>query len=236
MGVSATHGVILVLRLTILIALIGEFGLHLAFAAGSPSYVQELANNIEARYQKTTDLSADFTQTLLIEGFQAPMQSSGRVLIKKPGRLYWEYRDPQREHIYVDGESVTFYTPAHNQVIQATLSRLAESRAPLHLLRGATRLREHFELEPVHGGDAIGDDGLQRLGLRPKKDSGTGSKRRIVIGVDSKNHYIRALVMHEANGNVTMIHLSNVTANSNLQDSLFRCEMPAGVEVIQGLP
>ena len=236
MIVSAKHHVILFLRLIVLVASIAVFELDLSFAAGTQSNIDDLANKIESRYEKTADLSADFTQTLLIEGFQTPMQSSGRVSIKKPGRLYWEYRDPQKEHIYVDGERVAFYVPEHNQVIQATLSRLAESRAPLHLLQGATRLREHFELEPVQPGDALDNDGLQRLGLRPKGDGGTESKRRIVIGVDSQNHYIRSLVMHEPNGNVTTIHFSNITVNLNLPDSLFQCDMPADVEIIQDLP
>lgn len=225
-----------ILHFTILVMLIAGFGPHRLFAAETQSNVEDLATNIELRYEKTADLSADFTQTLLIEGFQTPMQSSGRVSIKKPGRLYWEYRDPQKEHIYVNGERVAFYTPAHNQVIQATLSRLAESRASLHLLQGATRLREHFELETVQSGDAPDNDRLQWLGLRPKEDGGTDSKRRIVIGVDSQTHYIRTLVMREPNGNVTTIHFSNITANSKLPDSLFQCDMPADVEIIQDLP
>ncbi len=233
---SVTEHVIVVLRFTMLVVLIAALGSHLSFAAGPDSNAEDLANKIQSRYEHTADLSADFTQTLLIEGFETPMQSSGRISIKKPGRLYWEYRDPQAEHIYVNGDRVVFYTPAHNQVIQATLSRLAESRAPLHLLQGATRLREHFELEQVEPGDAQDNDRLQWLGLRPKEDGGVESRRRIVIGVDSKNHYIRTVGMHELNGNVTTIHFSNITANSNLPDSLFHCDMPTDVEIIQDLP
>ena len=127
-----------ILHLTILVPLLAGFGSHHLFAAENQHNIENLANKIESRYEHTADLSADFTQTLLIEGFDTPMQSSGRVSIKKPGRLYWEYHDPQKEHIYVDGERVAFYAPAHNQVIQATLSRLAESRAPLLLLQGAS--------------------------------------------------------------------------------------------------
>lgn len=229
MMISVTH----ILHLAVLVMLIVGFGPQHSFAAETQHNIDDLANKIESRYAHTIDLSADFTQTLLIAGFQTPIQSSGRVSIKKPGRLYWEYRDPQKEHVYVDGEQVAFYTPAHNQVIQATLSRLAESRAPLLLLQGATRLREHFDLEPVQHGDALENDGLQRLSLRSK---GTTSTRRIVIGVDPHTHYIRTLVMHEPNGNVTTIHFSNITANSNLPDSLFQCDMPADVEIIQDLP
>ena len=97
------------------------------------------------------------------------------------------------------------------------------------------RLREHFELELAHR-DASSNDGLHLLGLRPKKGGRVESRRSIVIGVDPQNYYIRTLVMYEPNGNVTTIHFSNVIANSNLQDSLFQCKMPADVEIIQDLP
>ena len=228
---------ILILNIVSLVALSQAFDLRPAFATSNRHHVDDLANKIQTRYESTTDLSADFAQTLRIEGFHTPMQSSGRVAIKKPGRLYWEYRTPQTEHIYVNGEHVAFYVPEHNQVIQSTLSQLSESRAPLHLLQGATRLREHFELELVTRDGRPGSGALQRLGLRPKgKEPEATSTRRIVIDIDPKTHYIQTLVMHEANGNMTTIHFSNITANSNLPDSLFQCDMPPDVEVIHGLP
>ncbi len=113
-------------------------------------------------------------------------------------------------------------------MIQSTLSRLAESRAPLHLLQGATQLREHFTIELVDAGP----DGLPRLGLTTKDTDG----RRILIGVDPDTSYIRTLVMHELNGNVTSIGFADITANSDLPDTLFQCDMPSNVEVIEDLP
>ncbi len=233
--VFATHNVILFLRLVICIVLIVGVGAHFSLAEEIHGTAEDLADKVQLRYEKTMDFSADFSQTLLIEGFQTPMQSSGRVSIKKPGRLYWEYRHPHKESIYVDGERVTFYIPAHNQMIQSTLSQLEESRAPLHLLQGATQLREYFSLESVQW-NVSSNGGLHLLSLRLKKDGRVDSERSIVIGVDRQNYYIQTLVMYEPNGNVTTIHFSNVKANSNLPDSLFQCEMPMDVEIIQDLP
>src|SRR5207249_12115853 len=52
--------------------------------------VQEVVKKVQARYEKTRDLQADFKQSTRIEGFATPISSSGRVYIKKPGRLRWE--------------------------------------------------------------------------------------------------------------------------------------------------
>ena len=54
----------------------------------------EIVKKIQVRYEKTKDLQADFTQKTKIEGFATPVVSSGRVYIKKPGRLRWDYVEP----------------------------------------------------------------------------------------------------------------------------------------------
>ena len=61
--------------------------------AGDP--VKDLVKKVEARYQKTTDLTAEFSQTTDIKGFAKPLQSSGRVYIKRPassGGITWRPR------------------------------------------------------------------------------------------------------------------------------------------------
>ena len=61
--------------------------------------VREVVKQLQTRYEKTKDLQADFTQKTMIEGFERPITSSGKVYIKKPGRLRWNYLDPSVEEI-----------------------------------------------------------------------------------------------------------------------------------------
>ncbi|MEK7300825.1 MAG: outer membrane lipoprotein carrier protein LolA, partial [Nitrospirota bacterium] len=68
--------------------------------------VHEVVRQLQARYEKTKDLQADFTQKTRIEGFERPVTSSGKVYIKKPGRLRWDYLDPANEQIYVNHDDV----------------------------------------------------------------------------------------------------------------------------------
>src|SRR5512139_235309 len=79
--------------------------------------VREVVKRLQARYEKTKDLQADFTQKTTIEGFERSMNSSGKVYIKKPGRLRWNYLDPSTEDIYVQGDDVKVYVPEHKQVL-----------------------------------------------------------------------------------------------------------------------
>src|SRR5689334_17593379 len=59
--------------------------------------VREVMKRLQARYEKTKDLQADFTQKTTIEGFERPMTSSGKVYIKKPGRLRWRSEEHTSE-------------------------------------------------------------------------------------------------------------------------------------------
>src|SRR5207244_1451985 len=82
-----------------------------AAAAGDP--VKDLVKKIEARYQKTTDLTAEFVQTTAVRGFASPIKSAGRVYLKRPGKLRWDYLDPTLEQIFVDNDKVQIYIPEH---------------------------------------------------------------------------------------------------------------------------
>src|SRR5206468_8580826 len=73
--------------------------------------VKETVNKVEPRYRKMTDLTADFNQSTTVKGFATALQSSGRIYLKGPGKLRWDYLEPNLEQIFVDNEQVQFYVP-----------------------------------------------------------------------------------------------------------------------------
>ena len=79
--------------------------------------VREVVKKIQARYEQTKDLQAEFRQVTTIEGFATPLTSSGILMIKKPGRLRWDYRYPDVQEIYVNGNDLIMYVPQHKQVL-----------------------------------------------------------------------------------------------------------------------
>ncbi|MCE9537052.1 MAG: outer membrane lipoprotein carrier protein LolA [Nitrospirae bacterium] len=126
--------------------------------------VREVVKQLQARYEKTKDLQADFTQKTTIEGFDRAITSTGKVYIKKPGRLRWNYLDPSVEDIYVNSDDVKVYVPEHRQVLVGKLTQMAASKAPLELLLGAAKLDESYEIEPTPGkGRGVG--GIRLLTL-----------------------------------------------------------------------
>jgi outer membrane lipoprotein carrier protein len=196
--------------------------------------VRDVVRQLQARYEKTKDLQADFTQKTRIEGFERPVTSSGRVYIKKPGRLRWDYLEPANEEIYVNRDDVKMYVPEHKQVLVGKLTQMAASKAPLELLQGAAKLEESFEVHPTTGKER-GVGGLRLITLIPKsKDQeSTRSLQRIVVEVFPKTYFIRSVALYEISGNVATFEFSDLKPNIGLGNEVFDFKAPPDVEVVK---
>ncbi|MGH7182830.1 MAG: LolA family protein, partial [Nitrospiraceae bacterium] len=220
--------------------LCGFLMVPMVFSAGDESdekalkEVREVVKQLQARYEKTKDLQADFTQKTRIEGFDRPIMSSGKVYIKKPGRLRWNYLDPSIEDIFVNQDDVKVYVPEHRQVLVGKLTQMAASKAPLELLLGAAKLEASFDIEPTPGkGRGVG--GIRLLTLLPKAQEGEAvrSLQRIELEVFPKTYFIRTVTLYEMSGNVASFEFSSLQSNVGLGDALFDLKLPADVEVMK---
>jgi outer membrane lipoprotein carrier protein len=196
--------------------------------------VRDIVKQLQSRYEKTKDLQADFSQKTKIEGFERPVTSAGKVYIKKPGRLRWDYLDPAIEQIYVNLDDVKVYVPEHKQVLVGKLTQMAASKAPLELLQGAAKLDESFEIEPTTG-KARGVGGIPLITLIPKskEQESTQTLQKIVVEVFPKTYFIRTVSLHEISGNVAVFEFSNLKPNLGLGDEVFDFKTPSDVEVVR---
>ncbi|MEC9005645.1 MAG: outer membrane lipoprotein carrier protein LolA [Nitrospirota bacterium] len=195
--------------------------------------VRELANHVDSRYAKTKDFQADFTQETRIEGFDTPLQSSGRVYIKRPGYLRWDYAKPSVEQIYVHDNQLQMYVPKHNQILKGNLTMMVAMKAPLHLLQGMGKLTEHFEVHPTDNG-LVGMGGLPLLTLIPKKHGqAESSVTRIVSEIQPDTYFIRSIALHEVSGNVSTFQFTNFKANTGIDSTIFTLKPPEGVVIVE---
>ena len=218
---------LLLWNLVLFTVMMAQGGLPVSARAGDP--VKEMVKNVEARYKKTTDLTADFTQTTTVKGFTKTLESAGRLYLKQPGKLRWDYLEPTLEQIFVDNDHVQFYVPEHKQVLTGRLSKMADSQAPLQLLQGIGRLDSHYLVTaaPARG---KGDGELPLLALTPL--AGGPDQPKIVVEVDTASHFLRRVELHDVNGNVLNFVFSKVRANTGLKDDTFIFTVPKDVEVV----
>ncbi|MBM4125680.1 MAG: outer membrane lipoprotein carrier protein LolA, partial [Nitrospira sp.] len=159
--------------------------------------VRDVVRKLQARYEQTHDLRAEFTQLTRIQGFATPIVSHGKMYIKKPGRLRWDYQDPNVEEIYVNQNDVMMYIPEHKQVLVGKLTQMAASQAPLQLLQGAANLDEQFDVDPTASGER-GEGGIPLVTLRPKQtdEPSVSTVVKIVVEVQPKTYFIKRVSIH----------------------------------------
>jgi outer membrane lipoprotein carrier protein len=178
---------------------------------------------VEEHHRRTRDLVARFTQTYRSGLLRREVVERGRLSLKKPGRMRWDYEAPEKKTFVSDGRRFYFYVPADRQVIVKEQSD--ERSLPAQLLSGGEILA-HFEvaLEPA-------GEGFSRLRLTPRREDPDLVRAFLSLDADAR---IRAVEIEDAQGSLSRFEFEEVRENVGVKDALFEFEVPRGVEVVEG--
>ena len=193
----------------------------------------ELAAALQRKYDTITDFSADFVHTYQGGVLRKQLTERGRLLIKKPGKMRWDYTAPEKKQFVSDGAKIYFYIPADKQVIVSTVPPNAEATTPALFLAGKGRLTSEFTptfIELPAGLPA----GSRALKLVPK--SKQPDYDWLVLAVDPATLALRGLVTIDAQGGTSTFAFTNLKQNVGLADNQFAFKIPRGVDVVTDTP
>ncbi len=184
----------------------------------------EIVDRLQARYDQLQTLRADFEQTLRSRGIS--QTERGFVIMKRPGRMYWEYTDPAVKYFVADGSRSFFYVPAERQVIVSRID-LESSGSPLGFLLGRGNIRRDFavELEP---GAPPGTPVVRLTPLQPHPEF-----THLVIEADPETWLVQRLTVVEPVGQEVEYRLSGLRQNVQVPDRQFKLRLAPDVEVIE---
>jgi outer membrane lipoprotein carrier protein len=146
--------------------------------------------------------------------------------------MRWNYSEPSRHQIYVNGSEVIYFVPEHQQAIRSTMDREVQSPVPLMLLAGAATLSEQFSI--AWEGQPGETAGAYRLRLIGK--GATSALAPMTIEATAGTFLIRRVILHDPSGANTSFDFSHLKLNGGLDDTLFVFTPPAGVEVVDAPP
>lgn len=212
--------------------LLGVVSFNCLASAGEPGLTaEELADKVQATYQGFSDLRGAFFQRATNRLSGMTQEASGRLFLKWPGRMRWEYEKPESRLFLIDGKTLWSYSPSERQAIAQDVSGVLTT-SPIGILFGMSSLRRDFQVRPiVHAGTKESPESL--LELTPK---GKGlAFKRVILGVDRDSFLIQRLTVFDLYDNTTTVELSRQQVNTNLKDDLFRFSPPPGTEVITPL-
>jgi outer membrane lipoprotein carrier protein len=180
-----------------------------------------LAARVQRYYEATRDLRADFVQTYTYAAVGRRQVSSGTLLVKKPGRMRWDYATPSQKVVAVVGSRLVQYEPEPNQVyVDERFDATAMSAAVTFLL-GKGSLEKEFTLSSGEGGTLV---------LAPRKADARVETVTLTVGPDGQVTRTRVL---DGQGNLNDLEFRNLRRNAGLQDVDFEVKVPAEAHRVQ---
>ena len=107
----------------------------------------EIAQKLQSTYKKATSLVANFNQTTSIQFSDRVRHGSGSMIFLKPGRMRWDYFNPDHQIIISDGETITMYFEKSNQMIVSNARDYLQSDVTYSFFSGTGDILKDFVID-----------------------------------------------------------------------------------------
>jgi outer membrane lipoprotein carrier protein len=211
-------------QILILLTAVVVTALPAAVRADSMPPLDYILKELEKRYTGS-QFSADFLQESTIKAMEITDFASGRVYVRYPGMMRWEYEKPERQAIITDGHKLWIYRPLDNQVMTGNAPVFFRDGKGASFLSDIRLVRQKFTitLHPPEG------EYLYELRLVPREKTLNISQIRLYVV--PRAFTIARIVTLDDYGDDTRIDIVNPQFNVELDPALFKFDIPKGADV-----
>ena len=197
----------------------------------APAETSTVLEGLQRWLDGTRDLECRFEQTLVSGALGSGIRELGRLYLKRPGKLRWEYTRPEPKVAILRDGVALLYLPEDRQLIRGDATW---SSSPLLLLLGGEgRLEDVFRAEIVDAPPESTRNGAYRMRLVPL-DRDQGFEEVTVTLVAPEFSIVAAEVLDEA-GNRLRYEFRSPRRNRGMDDERFALDPPPGTEIVGGL-
>ena len=189
----------------------------------------DLAQSLQQKYDTVRDFSADFVHTYQGGVLHKQITERGHVLVKKPGKMRWEYTSPEKKLFVSDGVRVYSYVPEDKQVVVGAVPKDDQAGAPILFLAGKGNLVRDFTPTP---GELPANSPSGSLALKLVPKAAQPDYDWLLLVVDARSLSLRTLVTMDGQGGQSSISFVNLKENVAPADKEFAFNIPHGVDVI----
>lgn len=189
----------------------------------------EVASSVNAFYQATRTVRVRFSQHFWNRAYERTQSSRGRMTISRPGRIRFDYDQPQGKVIVSTPAGFVFYEPGENGAAGQFMRGQSEAAsAALGILSGTASLERDFTftLRPATSSQPANTDALE---LRPRRAD--PHYRRVVLYVDRRpasRGVVHRVSVEDPDGNWNRFDFSDFHFNESVGDGTFAFDPPAG--------
>jgi outer membrane lipoprotein carrier protein len=198
-------------------------------ASDDAGTIDKIIAGVEARYN-VPGFTADFEQESILKAMAVTDTASGRLMVRQPGRMRWEYLVPDPQTIITDGNDLWVYRPEENQVMVGKAPSFFGEGKGAGFLSNIKTVRKSFQLslEPAE------EPTRYRLKLVPNKSS--VDLMEVKLDITRKTFDLVRIITFNIYGDETRIELKNMDFNNPPAEGLFRFDVPEGTDVLQMNP
>jgi len=195
-------------------------------SASSSLSLDSILNRVEKRYD-INDFSVLFFQTSTFKAMEIQETASGKLLVKRPGMMRWDYEKPDKQIIVSDGTHLWVYRPEDNQVLVGRAPTFFGEGKGAGFLSDIKSVRKNFSItmENKEGEKSY------RLKLIPKNQ--TQDLSRVFLVVSPDTFEVMEVITYNLYDDETRIELTDYSYDRNLGDDIFRFEIPDGTDVVK---
>lgn len=187
---------------------------------------ESVAGRVQLVYEGSQSLRCEFHQLYTSGTTGKVTEASGELYLKKPGKMRWDYRSPEKKLYVSDGETVYWYIPADRQVTRMNLAQADQEQSQILFLMGRGNLLRDFEISAEERFNPLYENSYL-LKLVPKGEEGFDY---LVLEINPSDFFVERMIVVDAFGNSTDYRFVNIRP-AEIQDDIFSFVIPRGVEV-----
>lgn len=196
--------------------------------SAAPVTADALARDLQRKYDSVSDFSADFVHAYRGGVLRQQATERGRLLVKKPGKMRWEYTAPEKKLFVSDGHKIYSYIPQDRQVVVSTMPQGDQVPTPALFLTGKADITRDFHVAFDTVPDAPA--GTLALKLTPRKREPEYDSLTLVV--DPHTLSLRMLISVDTQSGRSAFTFSNLKENIGLADNDFVFRMPRNVDIV----
>jgi outer membrane lipoprotein carrier protein len=207
------------------------------FAEPAPPAEKGAASKVLAQVQKyydgTTDFESSFKQTYVHPVYGTKTVSDGKLRVKKPGKMVWDYTAEDTPDYWIDGNTVRGVERDTKQVVKKELDTSDFAGAGKFLF-GGRQLLDDFQVR-LAGEKLVkryGQAGHTAVQMRPLKKN--PHYKELLLVVDDATGRVDAFVVLNGDESTNHFVLSSTSRNAGLGDDAFVFVKPKGFTEIEG--
>ena len=188
--------------------------------------VDQVLSGVEARYASSA-FSARFDIESTLKAMQVTDTAAGRLMVKYPGKMRWEYEQPDPMLFITDGVTLWMYQPEERQVTLGQAAEVLGGSQGASFLSDVRLLRQQFQIDL----DPNGSSELARLKLTPRE--GTFDIAFITMTIALATHDVIEVITTNQYDDTTRIVFHDIAFQQTFPDALFEFEIPEGTDVLE---